>query len=404
NPEPRRPGAHLRLDQLSRRYGPHRLRSARGNRVDLLGSRRRRRGRIAPAAVLGADQHGRLCGQQRQHAARVRCPVRERRAQGHGTRGRGGFGDDPGSGGVRRRRQLHPAAVRSAQPDAPSGRSPDRDLGAVLGQLPRHGRRSGWSEPQPLVRARKRAGRRAAGLRCRGAAQLRTASRCGSEGSGRRAHDARTDEEVVAGRAHDQAPSGAMSRSKPAQKERPSFAAMLLVLLAGIPGRAQAQGVGVETTPRPAPTPAPVTIPATAEAAILKRWGVRIEGLQLTAAGYMLDFRYTVVDARKAKPLFERKSKPVLTDEATGTVLAVPTPPKTGPLRNSYEPKAGRSYFMVFGNPRRLMRENQTATVTIGSFSVSGVRVAAPAAPTAPAPPAADPHAAHRAAQAANNA
>jgi len=179
---------------------------------------------------------------------------------------------------------------------------------------------------------------------------------------------------------------------------------MLLVLLAGIPGRAQAQGVGVETTPRPAPTPAPVAIPATAEAAILKRWGVRIEGLQLTAAGYMLDFRYTVVDARKAKPLFERKSKPVLTDETTGTVLAVPTPPKTGPLRNSYEPKAGRSYFMFFGNPGRLMRENQTATVTIGSFSVSGVRVAARAAQTAPAPPAEDPHAAHRAAQAASNA
>jgi protein SCO1/2 len=174
------------------------------------------------------------------------------------------------------------------------------------------------------------------------------------------------------------------------------------LLLAGLPSSASAQSVGVESTPASvAPAPLPVAMPASDEKAIVKRWGVRIEALQLTAAGYMLDFRYQVVDARKAKPLFERKSKPALTDEATGTVLAVPTPPKTGPLRSSYDPQAGRSYFMFFGNPGRLVREGQTATVTIGPFRVTGIPVTArvASAPTEAAP--ADPHAAHRAAAAA---
>ena len=44
--------------------------------------------------------------------------------------------------------------------------------------------------------------------------------------------------------------------------------------------------------------------------AIARTWGIRIESLRLSASGYMLDFRYRVVDERRAKPLFERKIKP----------------------------------------------------------------------------------------------
>ena len=40
-----------------------------------------------------------------------------------------------------------------------------------------------------------------------------------------------------------------------------------------------------------------------------------------TAAGYMLEFRYRVLDAEKAKPLFERRTKPVLTHAETGAKL-----------------------------------------------------------------------------------
>jgi len=105
------------------------------------------------------------------------------------------------------------------------------------------------------------------------------------------------------------------------------------------------------------------------------RWGIRIEALRLTASGYMLDFRYTVLDPAKAEPLFARKFKPVLTDEKTGAVMAVPVPPKTGALRPSNDPKEGRTYFMFFANPGRFIQKSNPVTVTIGEFSVTGLIV-----------------------------
>ncbi|MFA5910615.1 MAG: hypothetical protein WC815_17685 [Vicinamibacterales bacterium] len=121
--------------------------------------------------------------------------------------------------------------------------------------------------------------------------------------------------------------------------------------------------------------------------AIARRWGIRIDTMRVTAAGYMLDFRYTVVDARKAKPLFERKTKPVLRDEATGAEMAVPVPPKTGALRNSNTPHAGRSYFMFFANPGRFIKPGRLVTVTIGAFSVGGIRVESGSVPGGGATP-----------------
>jgi hypothetical protein len=152
--------------------------------------------------------------------------------------------------------------------------------------------------------------------------------------------------------------------------------ALTLTAVAGTPAGALPQSIGVERFPAPAePATTAVAMAAEDREGMLKRWGIRIEAMRLTAAGYMLDFRYQVLDARKARPLFERKTKPVLTDEKTGTVLAVPTPPKTGPLRSSNDPKAGRTYFMFFANPGRLVSAGQTVTVTIGQFVVSGIRV-----------------------------
>ena len=106
-----------------------------------------------------------------------------------------------------------------------------------------------------------------------------------------------------------------------------------------------------------------------------REWGVEVIGVNQTAAGYMLEFRYRVIDPEKAKPLFERKTKPVLRDEASGVQVAVPVPPKTGALRNSNDPKAGKTYFMFFANPGRFIAPGNRVTVTIGAFSVSGIRV-----------------------------
>jgi hypothetical protein len=125
----------------------------------------------------------------------------------------------------------------------------------------------------------------------------------------------------------------------------------------------------------PAAAPKPEALAASDKAAIAERWGIRIESLRLTAAGYMLDFRYHVIDAEKAAPLFVRKTRPMLTDEATGVVVAVPVPPKTGSLRSSNHPKQGRTYFMFFANPGTFIGKHRKVTVTIGEFSVRGITV-----------------------------
>jgi hypothetical protein len=94
-----------------------------------------------------------------------------------------------------------------------------------------------------------------------------------------------------------------------------------------------------------------------------------------TAAGYMLEFRYRVLNAEKAKPLFERRTKPVLTHVETGAKLIVPAPAKTGALRNSNPPVAGRIYWMFFANPGKLVKPGQHVSVEIGEFRADGLIV-----------------------------
>lgn len=106
-----------------------------------------------------------------------------------------------------------------------------------------------------------------------------------------------------------------------------------------------------------------------------KRWGVEVIGVRWTAAGHMLEFRYKVLDAEKARPLFERRIKPVLIEAGTGTELKVPTPPTTGALRNSNPPLSGRTYWMFFDNPGGIVRPGHHVSIRIGEFLVDGLVV-----------------------------
>jgi len=106
-----------------------------------------------------------------------------------------------------------------------------------------------------------------------------------------------------------------------------------------------------------------------------ERWGVEIVWIRQTAAGYMLDFRYRVLDAEKAAPLFKRKTKPYLIHQASGAQFVVPNPPKTGPLRTSDPPKEGITYWMFFANPGRYMKPGDKVTVVIGDFRAENLTV-----------------------------
>lgn len=106
-----------------------------------------------------------------------------------------------------------------------------------------------------------------------------------------------------------------------------------------------------------------------------RKWGVEILFLRETAAGYMLEFRYKVLDPVKAAPLFVRKTKPVLTHVRTGKQLTVPVPAKTGALRNSDTPLADHTYWMFFANPNKLVKPGDLVNLQIGDFAVEGIVV-----------------------------
>jgi len=106
-----------------------------------------------------------------------------------------------------------------------------------------------------------------------------------------------------------------------------------------------------------------------------RQWGVEVLFVRQTSAGYMLEFRYKVLDAEKAAPLFDRQVKPMLTHTESGATLIVPTPAKTGALRNSNPPIAGNTYWMFFANPGKLVEPGDTVSIAIGEFRVADLIV-----------------------------
>lgn len=97
--------------------------------------------------------------------------------------------------------------------------------------------------------------------------------------------------------------------------------------------------------------------------------GVVVEALRLSAAGTMLDFRFRVVDPPQAAALLRRgTSRAYAVDRATGARLQVPVPGRVGPLRATGEPKAGRSYFVLFANPGRRVGAGDRVDVVIGDY------------------------------------
>jgi|GEM_PF-1686939 len=106
-----------------------------------------------------------------------------------------------------------------------------------------------------------------------------------------------------------------------------------------------------------------------------RNWGVEVIGVKTVSSGYMLAFKYLIVDAEKAKLLNDRKTRAFLRDEASGAVLSVPAMEKVGELRPGATPEVGRTYFMVFGNPGRFVKPGNRVSVVAGALSIDGLIV-----------------------------
>lgn len=106
-----------------------------------------------------------------------------------------------------------------------------------------------------------------------------------------------------------------------------------------------------------------------------EKWGIEVAAIHTSAAGNMVDFRYKVLDPKKAEALFAKKTKPYLVHQKTGKVLAVPRTAKVGPLMSSYHPQQDRTYWMFFGNQSRLVQSGDKVTVVIGDFKAENLVV-----------------------------
>jgi len=107
------------------------------------------------------------------------------------------------------------------------------------------------------------------------------------------------------------------------------------------------------------------------------RLGIRMEGLRLSAAGYILDFRYRVLDPAKAAPLLDSKIRPYLLDDASGAQLGVPDTAKLGQLRTKGRNKvvAEQGYFIMFANPGRFVQAGNKMTLVMGDLRIENLVV-----------------------------
>jgi hypothetical protein len=108
---------------------------------------------------------------------------------------------------------------------------------------------------------------------------------------------------------------------------------------------------------------------------IQRNWGVDVVGVRPVSTGFMLAFRYKIVDVEKAKLLNDKRSKAYLIDEATGNALGVPIMEKLGEMRQKAPPELGRTYFIMFGNPGKLVKSGSRVSVVVGDFRIDNLVV-----------------------------
>ncbi len=105
-------------------------------------------------------------------------------------------------------------------------------------------------------------------------------------------------------------------------------------------------------------------------------WGVEVLRVSLSAADYMLDFRYRVTDAEKATPILHRSIKPYILVEKNGLKLPVPSTPKLGSIRqHTKTPEVNRIYFVFFKNVSKMVKRGDKVTVVIGDFRSESITV-----------------------------
>ena len=104
-------------------------------------------------------------------------------------------------------------------------------------------------------------------------------------------------------------------------------------------------------------------------------WGIDSLSVKWAESGELIRFTWRVLDPDKARLLNDKKAEPALIDPQAGVSLVVPVMEKVGQLRQSAPPEAGKSYWMVFSNAGRLVKQGDRVSVVVGTFRADNLPV-----------------------------
>ena len=112
---------------------------------------------------------------------------------------------------------------------------------------------------------------------------------------------------------------------------------------------------------------APMTMAQELESIDLQKdWGIQPVHMRITAGGYMIEFRYKILDTDKALILSDRKDYPYLLSMKSRAKLSVPYGSTVGFLKSNRRfIKQGKNYIAMFSNEGQHMLKGDKVKVQI---------------------------------------
>jgi hypothetical protein len=104
-------------------------------------------------------------------------------------------------------------------------------------------------------------------------------------------------------------------------------------------------------------------------------WGVDSLSVKAVESGELIRFAYRVLDPDKAKLLNDKNHEAFLNSPERQIQLVIPSLEKVGKLRQTGDPEPGRSYWMTFSNPHRMVKRGDRINIVIGQFHADGLLV-----------------------------
>ncbi len=140
-----------------------------------------------------------------------------------------------------------------------------------------------------------------------------------------------------------------------------ALAAVLILPMAVAAGLTWSAGTGLESD-------ADVAAARVVSAAKMEQdYGIRVNLVAVSAAGGMIDLRFTVTDKEKAAHvLHDATAMPELFVESSGAVVRAPTG-----MRHKVTLLDGGNYFILYPNPGGAIQRGTSVSVVIGSVRLA---------------------------------